>query len=85
MYAIVYEKSARKTLGRMPRKTAIKINEAFKKIALNPARTDLDIKRLNGREGFRLRVGGWRTIYQIERNRLIIYVIEIGSRGDIYK
>ncbi|WP_036502624.1 type II toxin-antitoxin system RelE family toxin [Nitrosococcus oceani] len=51
----------------------------------DPMQSDLGIKPLSGREGFRLRVGGWRALYQIERNRLIICVIDIGPRGGIYK
>ncbi|ADE14296.1 plasmid stabilization system [Nitrosococcus halophilus Nc 4] len=85
MYTVIYEKSARKILQRMPREMAIKINEAFKKLALDPARTDVDIKPMIGREGYRLKMGGWRAIYHIDRNRLIISVIKIGPRGDVYK
>jgi mRNA interferase RelE/StbE len=85
MYTLVYEKAARKVLVRMPRKIAIKINEAFKKIADNPMRTDLDIKQMKGHEGFRLKLGGWRAIYHIDDNRLIISVVKIGPRGDVYK
>jgi mRNA interferase RelE/StbE len=69
----------------MPRKTAIKIDEAFKKIAINPVRTDLDIKQMKGHKGFRLKLGGWRAIYHIDGSRLIISVIKIGARGDVYK
>ena len=35
--------------------------------------------------GSRLRVGDWRTIYQIIDDQLLILVLEIGSRGDIYR
>ncbi|PPC89580.1 MAG: plasmid stabilization system [Methylobacter sp.] len=45
----------------------------------------LDIKKLAGREGFRLRIGGYRALYRIEEERLIIEVVAIGNRGDIYK
>ena len=46
---------------------------------------DLDIKRLKGSDEWRLRVGEWRIIFYPDEGQFIIVVIEIGSRGDIYK
>jgi Cytotoxic translational repressor of toxin-antitoxin stability system len=42
---------------------------------------------MKGKEGnyYRLRVGNYRIIYEIKNNELIIYVIRLGPRGDIYK
>ncbi len=46
----------------------------------------LDIKMMQGVENmYRLSVGALRIIYQIEQNQLIIYLLTIGSRGDVYK
>lgn len=85
MYAIVYRKSAQKALLRLPFEVRVEFQEAFRLLAENPARRDLDIKNLQGREGCRLRIGQWRAIYQIESNQFMILVLDIGSRGDIYK
>ncbi|MDM0065823.1 hypothetical protein [Variovorax sp. J31P207] len=38
-----------------------------------------------GRPGYRLRAGDWRVIYTLESGRLVILVLEIGTRGGIYK
>jgi len=45
----------------------------------------LDIDALKGREGFRLRVGQYRAIYTRQDDQLIIEVVKIRPRGDIYK
>jgi len=42
------------------------------------------VKKLKGRDGYRLRVGDWRVVYDIEAGKLVLIVIEIGPRGDIY-
>jgi mRNA interferase RelE/StbE len=34
---------------------------------------------------YRLRIGTYRVIYSVENNRLLIYIIKIGPRGDVYK
>ena len=45
-----------------------------------------DTKRLKGYKSFyRLRVGEYRIIYTIQNEELIIAVLSIGNRGDIYK
>ena len=53
--------------------------------AADPERRDLDIKPMMGRDGYRLRIGRWRALYRIENDRMVILVVEIGSRGDLYK
>ena len=45
-----------------------------------------DIKKLKGHNDlFRLRVGDYRIIYTVDNGELIIYVIDINNRGDVYK
>lgn len=44
------------------------------------------VKKLSGYENYyRIRVGDWRIIYAVEEDRMIILVLEIGSRGGVYK
>lgn len=69
----------------LPRKIAEKFRLAFKELAVDPHNTDYDIKKLTGREGYRLRIGSYRAIYAIDTGQLVILVVKVGSRGDIYK
>lgn len=41
-----------------------------------------DVKKLQGRKGYRLRVGSYRAIFEVDKNEII--VIEVGPRGDVY-
>ncbi len=41
-----------------------------------------DVKNLTNREGYRLRVGGYRAIFIIENGEVVVQ--EIGVRGDVY-
>lgn len=61
------------------------IQEALRQLVANVDTDRLDIKALQGRDGFRLRVGKWRVIYHRDDNAMIILVVDAGSRGDIYK
>ena len=69
----------------MPRNTAKLIREKLDVIAVNPHAEHPNAKKLQGREGYRLRVGDWRVIYKIENKQLIISVMKIASRGEVYK
>ena len=74
---------AEKRLARLPEKQASRIIEALETLEEDPF--SLDFKRLEGREEWRLRIGGWRVIVRVLREELIFLVLDIGSRGDIYK
>jgi len=45
----------------------------------------LDIKPLKGRPEWRLRVGNYRVLFRVDRDKQLYIVTRIGSRGDIYK
>lgn len=45
----------------------------------------LAVKELQGREGFRTRVGQYRILYTVNENKILVEVFRVGSRGDVYK
>lgn len=84
MHEVVYRKKAVKALRKMPQATAQRFTNAFSALAQGQ-HAGLDISKLAGREGYRLRIGDWRALYRIEESRLVIEVLLIGPRGDVYK
>jgi mRNA interferase RelE/StbE len=85
VYSIVYSKEAVKSLQRMPRNTAQLIRKKLEDIAANPFVDHPNAKKLQGREGYRLRVGDWRVIYKRQNQQLMIIVLKVASRGEVYK
>jgi len=85
MYKVNIRKSAAKSLAKINIKIVEKFYLAFDLLANDLDQTDLDIKKLEGREGYRLRIGAYRALYRVFNDELIIEVFKIGSRGDIYK
>ena len=69
----------------MPRNAAKLIREKLDDIAVNPYADHPNAKKLQGREGYRLRVGDWRVVYKIQNEQLIVVVMKIASRGEVYK
>jgi len=84
MKKVVYEKKALKGLRRIPQKVAQRFRQSFLDIADQKSGSH-DIKKLTGREGYRLRIGGYRGIYETAEGKIRVIVLNIGSRGDIYK
>ncbi len=69
----------------MPRNTAKLIHEKLDVIAADPFANHPNAKKLQGREGYRLRIGDWRVIYKVVNEQLVIIVLKVASRGEVYK
>ena len=78
MFQIIYSKNALKFLRKQDKNTQQHIITAIGQ----PPSTE-NIKKLKGKEGYRLRVGSFRVLFDV--NGTIIDIIEIGNRGQIYK
>ncbi|CAO3363737.1 type II toxin-antitoxin system RelE family toxin [Azospirillum palustre] len=83
MHTIRYTAAALKALRRMPRNVADLIRQKVQEVAADPAAAR-NVKKLKGRDGYRLRVGDWRVVYDIEDGILVLIVIDVGPRGGIY-
>ena len=84
-YTVLVAKPARKFLERL---TDARQRARFERIidglAVNPR--PVGCQPLQGLRGaYRVRVGGFRVLYQIEEDRLLVLVTDIGARGQIYR
>lgn len=85
MYEILFTKQADRALRKMSRNTPRLIREKLDQLAQDPYGRNPNITRLQGRTGYRLRVGDWHLIYEIEDDCLVILVLKIAPRGDAYR
>jgi len=83
MKQVTLSKDAMKYLARLPRNSGQKIVRAIKCVAAGKVEP-YKIKKLSGRNQWRLRVGRQRVIYELE-NETKLLVLKIGPRGDVYK
>ena len=83
MWKVALKKSVKNRLERIPNPDKERIKQAIRDLAEKPE--TLDIKPLKGRDGYRLRVGGWRLIMDVYRDERIFAVHTLESRGDVYK
>lgn len=84
MYRVVTTKSFAKALARLPANWQVRIIRKIKEIAVDPYAKHNNVTRLQGRDGYRLRAGDWRVIYELHDDRLELWVLDVGARGGIY-
>ena len=84
MYRVVTTKSFDKVLARLPLNWQKRIVAKIKEVAADPYAPNSNLTKLQGRDGYRLRVGDWRVIYELQDDRLVMLVLEVGPRGGIY-
>lgn len=84
---IRYSKDALKFLSKLDKKSVFRIREAITGLTVNPPVGDIKTMQGYNDGRKRLRIGSWRIIYRHENGETIeiIFVIDIGNRGDIYK
>jgi len=82
MYEIILSDDAIKQLNRLETNVQERIISVLERIRIRP---QAYVKRLVGDPGYSLRVGDYRIIMDIERNNLLILVIKIGHRKNVYK
>ncbi|WP_454727529.1 MULTISPECIES: type II toxin-antitoxin system RelE family toxin [Cupriavidus] len=85
MYAVEFTRQAAQALKTMPRNMAATIRAKIDALAVDPYAPNPNASKLAGRDGYRLRVGDWRVLYQIENGRLVIVVLAIKPRGGAYQ
>ena len=84
MYRVVTTKSFDKALARLPLSWQKRIVAKVKEVAADPYAPNNNLTKLQGRDGYRLRVGDWRVIYELQDERLVMLVLDMGPRGVIY-
>jgi len=82
-YIVLLSKTVEKELEKMDNNIYKPIINAIIELGNNPRPNGC--KKLKGREAYRIRVGNYRIIYEIIDNQLIVDVIVIGHRKEIYK
>lgn len=84
MYTIQFTRQAIKALRKMQDSEQALIRSKIEELAPNPFAVP-DVKSLAGRQGYRLRVGDWRVIFEVAQNEQAIFILKIAQRGGAYR
>ncbi|GAB2937582.1 type II toxin-antitoxin system RelE family toxin [Streptomyces heilongjiangensis] len=85
-YAFRFTTAAQRQLRAVTRPDAMRILAALTALGEDPYRQDVDVKKLTGPSGlYRLRVGSYRVAYQVNDGELLVLVVKVGDRRDVYR
>ena len=82
-YEIAFKKSVAKDLKKLPKKDVSKVLELIRTLSRNPR--PAQVKKLSGEERYRMRKGDYRILYTIEDAKLVITVVKVGHRREVYR
>ncbi len=85
-YTVEFVKSARKEFERLPMRVRSRVVDALYLLSQNPLSELLKVKKLKGAEDlYRIRIDDYRLVYEIRKKKLVVLVIKIGHRREIYQ
>ncbi|MBS4027353.1 MAG: type II toxin-antitoxin system RelE/ParE family toxin [Ignavibacteriales bacterium] len=82
-YTISIQRTAQKELSQLPADMYERIRDEIRLLAENPR--PIGCLKLKGRDGWRIRVGDYRVIYEIDDKEQSILIRNVGDRKDIYR
>lgn len=82
-YSVVITRSAQKALSQLPLAVYERVRDALVRLGDTP-RPD-GCAKLRSREGWRIRIGNYRVIYEINDPLCLVTILHIGPRRDIYR
>ena len=82
-YELRFRKSVSKDLAPIPKRDVQRIIETVQALADDPRPPQS--KRLSGAEKYRLRCGVYRVLYEIQDDVLVVCIVKVGHRKDVYR
>ena len=82
-FEVIFKRSVAKDLRQIPKKDIAKILKRIEGVRAEPRPPG--VEKLSGQEKYRIRQGVYRILYEIRNNELIIVVVKIGHRRDVYR
>ena len=82
-YELVFKKSVAKDLREFPKADVKRILQRIRSLADDPRAPCCE--KLSGQERYRLRQGAYRIVYEIDDTMLIVLVVKIAHRKDVYR
>ena len=84
IYSVFISSAASKAIGKLPTLIRTRVDRAIVALGRNP-RPHGCTKLAGTANGWRIRVSDWRVLYTIDDDRLVVLVVEVGHRGDVYR
>lgn len=85
MYSIVFTKQAIRSMQKLPASMRDRVRDRLEQVASAPYAQHPNVTKLQGRDGYRLRIGDWRVLYDVQDEKLVVLVLKVAPRGEVYR
>lgn len=82
-FEVIVKQSVAKELRRIPKKAVARILKRIQALAMEPRPPG--VEKLSEQEKYRIRQGVYRIVYEIKDEELVVMVIKVGHRRDVYR
>jgi len=82
MYQVIFTPKAGKQLAKLPKDIQVRILQALKRIRIRP---ESHLTKLIDDPAYKFRVGDYRLFIDIIHDKLILLVVKVGHRRNVYK
>lgn len=82
-FKVSVKQSVAKDLRRIPKKEVARILKRIESLAREPRPPE--VEKLSGQEKYRIRQGVYRIIYEIKDQELVVVIVKVGHRRDVYQ
>ena len=82
-FEVIFKQSVAKDLRQIPKKDVARILKRIDVLRAEPRPPG--VEKLSGQEKYRIRQGVYRIFYEIRNDELIVVVVKIGHRRDVYR
>ena len=82
-YTLFIQRNAQKELATLPSNIYHQIKQTIFELSTNPR--PIGCRKLTGRNGWRIRIGNYRVIYEIDDKKNTVLILHIGHRRDVYR
>lgn len=83
-YSVEFSREADRALERLDKPIRQRVRLAIDELASNP-RPHGYLKMTGYTNRFRIRIGDWRVVYEIVDEILVVIVVKVAKRGDVYR
>ena len=84
-HLLVLSKSVERIMRKLPTNVRDNIDDKLTALAADPMAPNNNVSALRGEPGFRLRVGDWPVLYELDHSKRCLRVLGVRPRGDAYK
>lgn len=82
-FEVIFKQSVAKDLRQIPKKDVTRILKRIDALRAEPRPPG--VEKLSGQEKYRVRQGAYRILYEIRNDELIVVVVKVGHRRDVYR